>query len=243
MTSRLAYRQNVETLHNRLGDRVAIDLISWNRSDLSVDDLVDRHFVVAPALRSLPTALQPCDSTPVTATRTLDEVRAEQASVEGERAGLVGLAEEPAFSGEPPSLSDHDQGPSSEVGDPRRRTMRSLLGGAKWATLRWVKRSRRRMHPRALARRAKASNAGKATRRVVKGSLARQFAHEVTGPRVRGVVLEADVIVAMDGASLRAAWWLARKTPHPVVVYGLDAAVRAVALLDVKEPVLGEPTG
>lgn len=206
ITSRLAYHVSVRTVRERLGDDVEMRVVSWNRSDLPLDDVADTHVVVAPSLVGLPLAIQD---------HVVTSPNDEQAGIpagelvdnEAGVSEVLGLHDEPATSG----LST-DQGSP----DPTPPTASATA----------TSRGRRRVGR--LLRQAKRHRTARLARRVVKGGLARQFARACRSGPASTVLRDCDVVIALDVASIRTAWLIGRRNPQPAVVYGLDAGDRAV---------------
>lgn len=207
MTSRLAHRVSVRTVRERLGDDVEIRVVSWNRSDLPLGDVADTHVVVAPSLAGLPLAIQE------RAAAEPEDERSAQPTGEllDDEAGtseLLGLHDEPATSGL--STDARLPGPTPPT--------KGVTATA---------RVRRRLGR--LLRRAKRQRVARLARRAIKGGLARQFARACRSRPASTVLQDCDVVIALDVASIRTAWLVGRRNPHPAVVYGLDAGDRAVA--------------
>lgn len=119
-------------------------------------------------------------------------------------------------------------------------SLRRRLGELHWGTRRRLVRLGREYHPTVVRRRvvkrtapviaaASESLPARGARRVVRGGLARRFSRACWGSaQARRLLQTADVVVAMDVASIRVAWQLGHRRDEPVVAYGIDGAVREV---------------
>lgn len=83
--------------------------------------------------------------------------------------------------------------------------------------------------PGKVVRKLDRSKPGKLVRRVVQGGLSRRFWSRVRhDDTARRLLLDADLVVALDVASIRSAWAIARRRPEVVAVYGAAAAAQHV---------------
>lgn len=110
--------------------------------------------------------------------------------------------------------------------------------------LRWrVRRARRvlRRHPLLLRVRS-STRLRRLRQQALPGTLADQYAVAcLRAAPVREAVARADVVVAMDANTYKAAWLLARRHPGPTVVAGLAAGKRAVE--EARERAAASPQG
>ncbi|MBB5788402.1 hypothetical protein [Jiangella mangrovi] len=86
--------------------------------------------------------------------------------------------------------------------------------------------------PGKVVRKLDRSKPGRALSRIVRGGLSRQFWARIRrSDDARRLLSGADVIVALDVASIRSAWSIARRRPDVVAVYGAAAAAQHVERL------------
>lgn len=119
-TSRLAYHVSVRTVRERLGDDVEIRVLSWNPSDLPLDDVADTHLVVGPRGAVLPPAREPAD----------DETGTSE---------VLGLHDEPATSGV--TTDDAPPQPASRAPTAGQRLERSLRRAKRHRAARLARRA------------------------------------------------------------------------------------------------------
>lgn len=114
---------------------------------------------------------------------------------------------------------------------PRRSGARQRLGQIHWSGRRAAVRRARRVRAFAVPRLEALSEAPvtRAARRVVRGGLSRRFSRACRASKAARDLLEgADVVIAMDVASIRTAWQHGRRNDLAAVVYGLDAGLRVL---------------
>ncbi|HEU4676646.1 MAG TPA: hypothetical protein VFS29_11690 [Motilibacteraceae bacterium] len=234
MASRYAYHKSVRLVRERLGPDVQLEIVSWQRSDFPLTDVCDAHLVVAPPLRTLPTSISQLSPTEAMDEASEEAAEAGAAGPDGLAGAPVALSDDAPFpasdaaAGESAALVDENGG-GAENGDSGMEQA-AAARSARLTPRRVAGRVKRALRPRGMVRRVRRSRGGKLARRVVKGSLARQFAKAcLRGPKARGVLASADVVIALDYASIRAAWHIARRVNRSApVVYGLDAGARAL---------------
>jgi hypothetical protein len=206
--------QVVEARHQlRTDDDARIALVSWHRPAQVLP--VDQHVLVRTVGGSH--VLPVLDAAPPV----------ESAELEDD--GAIGLALGPGGPEEEPAAAfEADDDPGAVAP----RTMAAKLRPASVAhALRWRANRARlavRRHP-TVSRVIGSTKLRRARKAVVPDTLASRYAAACLASReVNELVAGADVVVAMDAHTHRAAWLLARRHPGPDVVVGLAAAQRVL---------------
>lgn len=196
-----------------VGPSAHLSVVSWRKPRQVLP--VEQHVLVRTlgGSRSLPVL----DSSP----------DVEPAELEDD--GSTGLALGPGGPEEEPSATFEEEDQPVEVGP--RLTAAKLKPASLAHALRWRANRVRlnvRRHP-TVSRVIGSTKLRRARKAVVPDSLASRYAAACLVSReVNELIHRADVVVAMDAHTHRAAWLLARRHPRPDVVVGLAAAKRSL---------------
>ncbi|HEX6916875.1 MAG TPA: hypothetical protein VF140_02280 [Phycicoccus sp.] len=142
------------------------------------------------------------------------------------------LAAAPAGSAAPdgavaPAAALAAQAPQAAPAPVQREGVHRLVHGVRWR----YRRARRAATTHPLARRVAGSTKVRRIRSAVSplGPASAYSIGALAAPGVHALVAGADVVVALDADTYRAAWLLARRHPGPDVVVGTAAGKQAIA--------------